>query len=70
MIPASGFFSITVRNLVQHSRLPCCVLYTVTAIIMANILIGLGVKQSLSKGLCYKVPGHEVSMDHEVTSRK
>jgi len=49
---ASGFFSITVRNLVKHRRVPCCVLYTITAIIMANILIGLGAKPSLERGLC------------------
>jgi hypothetical protein len=40
-------------------------LYTIT-----TIIIGLGVKLSLERGLYYQVPGHEISMDHEVTSRK
>lgn len=70
MVLASDFFSVAVRNLVKHSRVPCCVLYTITAIITANILLGLGAKPSLERGLCYQLPGHEVSMDREVTSRK
>jgi hypothetical protein len=38
--------------ILSNIGVPCCVLYTITAIIMANILIGLGAKPSLERGLC------------------